>query len=79
MKPHSTTHEALRKEINASNYNQRQIALLLGMSYPAFAKKMSGLIPWKLYEVYKLKAILNTQTPIEKLFPPEEQTVITRR
>ena len=79
MKPRSTTHELLRKEIMASDYNQRQIALLLGVSYPAFAKKMGGLIPWKLYEAYKVKSILKTSTPIEKLFPPEEQTVITRR
>ena len=79
MKPRSTTHEALRKEINASDYNQRQIAMMLGVSYPAFAKKMNGSIPWKLYEAYKIKAILKSALPIEALFPPEEQTVITRR
>lgn len=79
MKPRSTTHEALRKEIMASDYNQHQIAILLGVSYPAFAKKMSGSIPWKLYEAYKMKAILKSALPIEALFPPEEQTVITRR
>ena len=79
MKPRSTTHEALRKEINASDYNQRQIALLLGVSYPAFCQKLNGGIPWKLYEAYKIISILKTQTPIETLFPPEEQTIITRR
>ena len=79
MKPRSTTHELLRKEIMASDYNQRQIALLLGVSYPAFCQKMNGTIPWKLFEAYKIRSILKTETPIEALFPPKEQTVITRR
>ena len=69
-------HAALRKAIHGSRFEFEDFAGLLGLTMTGLYKKLSGMIPWKLAEVYKVMQLLEIPAAdICTYFPEEDQSI----
>lgn len=78
MVDYNCKHRRLRLLIRGSGMSQQDVARYLGITAQAIGCKLSGKIPWKLWEVYKICNLLDQPlTSVPDLFPADEQKVIS--
>lgn len=71
-------HRSLRLAIRGSGMTQDEVARSLGISVQALRYKLSGSVPWKMWEAYKLIRLLGKEpADIPELFPEDDQALLT--
>ena len=64
-------YKTLNAEIARSGLKKKEIAQRIGIPRTTFSKKLKGG-PWPVEQAIKIKEILRTDMPLEKLFEEDE-------
>lgn len=67
-------HDLLRRRIRFCGYTQDSLAANLSLSHTAFARRLNGLTPFSIGEVYAILGYLNVDvSEITSYFPVQEE------
>ena len=64
-------YKLLRQELKERGIRQEAIAKAINLSRPMVSKKLSGLIPWTIWEAYQVLGLLNYGPQMMPVLFPE--------